>query len=382
MSWINPLRPTICPYCFRPFHLYECEVVDASGNTLDPKPQGLQQLVYRVWIPPLTGTRYTSAFAGRKCPHCGSVLPHTIEYMENQVIALVGPTFSGKSHFIAALIAELERTDVLRNVGGGKIKPLTQAVEKRYQREFYEPLFVQKEALLGNQPVQPGQRIQPLMYTMTFPDKARPNVSRNFNLVFFDAQGEDLVQQENIVSVSRFILNAAGIIFLIDPLTMPGIVENLPPHLVPEAESGVAGYQMLNRVVSLLRQEKGVPTDKLIPTPAAITLAKSDLLRYIPESEAIFPRTAAFLQRPSYSQGFRLSDFQEVNNEVRQIVEHYDGPSLLTASEAFENVGFFAVSATGAPEYQIGRFREVLPRRCPDPLLWILWKLGVIDAKP
>ena len=370
MAIVNPFKQSQCPYCFKYFYLGDCAIVSSQGKELWRKPNGWKGSLNRIWVPSISGPAMGSEGASRRCPHCSLDLPDNLEFVDNQFIALVGATASGKSHYVASLVRDLQRGDVLRHVGCQDFKAVSQKVDKHYYKDYYEPLYIRKEAIPPTQLGATNQPIQPLIYVMVFPGSP----TRRINLALFDAAGEDVTQQERIARIARFIANASGIIFLMDPLAIPGVVDLLPTHLVPIDSSDTEGFSMIDQVARQLRIEKNLAPEAPIPIPAAITVAKSDLLKFVLDSQP------QFLRQPEYQKGFSVQDFQAVNNEVSAFISAYDNPALLRSSRAFSKVGFFAVSATGAAEYKPGFYRNIKPMRCPDPLLWILWQLGVIRA--
>jgi hypothetical protein len=108
--------------------------------------------------------------------------------------------------------------------------------------------------------------------------------------------------------------------------------------------------------------------------PLAVTLSKSDLLKYNRPSN--HPYT--FNTNPPYRSLLNLQDLIKVDAEVRQVIaETGDEPLLRAGIASSTMVGFFAVSATGSPldmSLTPPQFPKVEPCRCLDPLLWILWQ--------
>ena len=77
-----------------------------------------------------------------------------------------------------------------------------------------------------------------------------------------------------------------------------------------------------------------------------------------------------------------MNDIEVVDREVKELLDNYGAFGLRHADRLSEHVSFFATSATGcAPNPDTRKFDRVTPRRCLDPLLWILFTLGVINKK-
>jgi hypothetical protein len=377
MTLVNPFRQWLCPFCFERLSLADCEIVSTvrTGRVLHAKPAGVRRLWRRVWVQSLTGPAYTKELAARACPHCSNYLPDSIEYMDNWIVGMVGGTFSGKSHYVAALIKQIELEGALSDVGCIRFSPMNDDTRERYRRDFYEPLFIQKRILPPNPPTPAGELIKPLVYVMVFERKnARPRI-RRVNLILFDTGGEDMSDEVKIAQISRYIINAHGLIFLVDPMSVPGIVEHLPFHLRPK-NPPPESFRNLDPVINILSRQLGVMPGNPLPVPIAITMAKSDLLRYLLQGPDTDP---VFLQRPDYSQGYAAQDAEMVDAEVTEIIRRYQGANLLNNKNAFTKAKFCAASATGMAADDRGVFLDVHPLRCVDPLRYILSELGVIE---
>lgn len=145
MTFINPFRKCRCPYCHTWFYPGDCAIVSKiNGTVLRPSPlsvaspapvqavpaaaPGLQlygqptppplsgqpagpavsapgptksSWLSRLWLESLNKQEFVQELASRQCPNnnCGKLLPYNIESVDNITIAIVGDTFSGKSHW-------------------------------------------------------------------------------------------------------------------------------------------------------------------------------------------------------------------------------------------------------------------------------------------
>jgi len=147
MTLIDPFRRIQCPFCTEESYLsqYAVESRVNQGKILYQPPQdGVKRLLSRIWGRPLEA--YKREFASRKCPRCLKVLPPNIEQVDQNItIAIIGDTFSGKSHYIAALIDQLKRVQLPGRYF--HVIAASQDIEDRYLYEFYRPLFAQKQPL-------------------------------------------------------------------------------------------------------------------------------------------------------------------------------------------------------------------------------------------
>src|SRR5437870_622087 len=102
---LSPYVTCVCPSCFEVIYLGECRILSGrtTGKVLKPAPNGwLQRQQARMDVEPLNGPKYTLELARRECYNCNYLLPSNIELVESVTIVVVGDTFSGKSHYIAA----------------------------------------------------------------------------------------------------------------------------------------------------------------------------------------------------------------------------------------------------------------------------------------
>jgi GTPase SAR1 family protein len=339
---------------------------------------GLARLGARLWVSSLSGPKYLQELAARQCPRCGELLPHNIEHTQNRIVGLVGGVASGKSHYIASLVHDLKRGEALAKIGCTRFAPVNQDVDMRYKARYHDPVFVRREPLPFTPRLGPGEVNRPLIYEMIFKGRTKMEGQKLVNLTLFDASGEQIQDEEQMVLYSRYILNAAAIIVLVDPLTMPDVRERLPHHMRPEAVNNYDAFDILNTVTRTYERYRGLKPGTPINVPVVITIAKSDLLRYALEGLGL---QAAFTRHANYDEGFDLDDFGAVSEEVQEVIARLAGPGLIDASRAtFPNLAFSAISATGSSPDSTGYFSAVTPRRVLDPLLWSLWKLNMISA--
>src|SRR6185437_6820185 len=97
--------------------------------------------------------------------HCGYLLPSNIEQVENINIAVIGDTFSGKTHYIAALIHQIQQGELQHADRYARFSCMTQDVEREYIRDVIKPLFEDKQAPAGTLPAVDINR-PPLIYEL------------------------------------------------------------------------------------------------------------------------------------------------------------------------------------------------------------------------
>jgi len=377
---MNVTVKCVCPACFEEIFLGECAIMSGitTGRTLKPRAKGL---FARMNVEPLVGDKYTRELARRACTNCGYLLPQNIESVPSIRLAVVGDTFSGKSHFIAAFIQQL-KNEWLGNINGfARIECLTQEVEKTYAREYIQRLFV------NNTKLDPTKRsitakADPLIYTLSIsPTLRRPPV--HANLMIYDTSGEDFEDSARLVQMGRFALNTNALIFVVDPFTIAPIFSQLPPPLQTLLQKDFAyaqRRQAVDNISTILpifeRFHKQSGGANLAGFPIAVMLSKADLLRTIYPP----PNTYSFLKNPTYAVELDLNDIETVDQEVKGLLRQYGQGALLAATRQIKNVKFFATSATGKPPDAMGQFASVEPCRCLDPVLWLFYKLGIVKG--
>lgn len=369
----------LCPLCAKEFYPGECRIVSRiTRQELKAAPTGrLGKQRARRNPESLVGPRYVNELASRECPHCSYLLPYNIESVENKSVVVIGDTYAGKSHYLAALIQQIEDGQVQGPDQYMRFVCLTEDVRQEYARDYLDRLFKNKKVINQTQPAIQNKRNRPLIYEITI-KKSRTHLPKHINLILYDASGEDYADPERLVQYSSYVLNASAIIFLADPVSMANILDRLPPHLQnqPAARKATA---VLNSVLQLFERNLGVQAgSRLVRIPIAITLSKSDLLKYLRGINDQY----GFLTNPTYgySGGVDLEDLELVDQEVRQLVEEFGDRTLLQSTQML-NAQFFAVSATGSSPKMDGTYPIVQPCRCLDPVLWVLHKLRIIDAR-
>ena len=376
MALTNPFHSRTCPACGQKYYPGNCAIVSSIPSGMAPltypvlKPAS-PSFLSRPFVTPLTGKNFTKKMARLQCPNsaCGKLLPRSDTF----TIAIVGDVQSGKSHFIASCINQLKRHEAWQVIGCTKIVGQDNT-EQRYYREYYEPVYQRLEQI---KPTQAARNVilEPLVYEVVFKKKARFSSPKTITLLFYDSSGEDVTRPDRIISYGHYVLDAAAVIFLADPLLMPGIIKKLPSSQQPPSTGIIQmrTYDVLNRVIQTLEQSKGLNPGEQLKTPIAITISKSDLLKYVVHD-------ALFLKPSVLGKNLDTREFEIIDREVRDLIQEHGDIELITSSETFEKKIFLAVSPTGWPADGSGGFPKIESLRCFDPMLWALWQLKLITS--
>ncbi len=178
-------------------------------------------------------------------------------------------TYAGKSHYIAASIHQLREGKMTQIDRYARFIRLNPEIEEQYLQKFFNPLFKQKQQLPGNLPATSPIN-DPLIYEMVFEGAINPSRIKHLNMLIYDAAGGDLANQDVMVDVARFVLNADALIFLADPMSMEGIVEQLPFHLRNNPTSGRRASDVLNWVIQTLERARNLEAGARLPIPVQL----------------------------------------------------------------------------------------------------------------
>lgn len=387
-----------CPYCGYDFHPSDCAVY--SNNRIEqgkpvrldaaPSP-GLERTLARLRIKPLVGERYTREDARRACPQCAKLLPRRFEVNPTFTIAVIGDTASGKSHFLTTLFHQLkediavERDDILFH-----FRPLSDDVSKSF-KNFEQKMFINHEPLASTQfyTQKPGTNLvvwDPLIFGLEIGYKIKGEFRKIvMNLVFYDIAGEDITTETNLRRLGWPILRADGIIHVADPLSMRSIIDRLPPSGQVQEAKGVLhsrfnAERVLADVIRVYTENnQDAKEQQALTIPVAIMLSKSDLLD--PIVSGLHLPSTRFLETPISNGRIDLDEMRTIDKEVRQLLADVGDQGLARQSLRFKTSQFFAASATGCAPDKNNRFPDVKPRRCLDPLLWLLWQLMRRETK-
>ncbi|MBO3747573.1 hypothetical protein J5X84_15965 [Streptosporangiaceae bacterium NEAU-GS5] len=382
-----------CPYCFTKLApnriAFRC--LGTSGKTKGCEAKPDQELGdFRGVAPPPAlppvfsvrkpGRRATCPTCSREsgvrvCPSCHSRLP--AEYCANpgKIVALVGAKHAGKSTFIAVLIHEL-----MNRVGeelNASLVACDDRTIERYKQDFARPLYGERKLLVATQSAGTTPR-DPLVYlfTRTIPGRLRSRTA-SLTLVLFDTAGEDLRQREMSELHLRYLDAADAVIFLLDPLELPGAQAALSGGA--RERGGTLANDLLSdqmdvvvRVTELLRKRDG----GRLAIPAAVALSKIDELRESMERQSALHRARDPIG------ALDLDDREAVDEQVRALLHQWQAGQIdRYLGQQYNDYALFGLSALGAvPEGETVARSGIRPYRIEDPLLWLLYRFKMLNG--
>lgn len=307
----------------------------------------------------------------RLCPNCHAPLLYNAGITPDHIIAILGGSESGKSHYFTVLIHLLENQ--LGYHFNAHLSKADDETTRLFRTEYYERLFVQKTELN----LTPETEKYRLLFRLNFGRKNTFGHQKNrpLTLAFYDIAGEHLNTSASITTETQYIRHAAGIIFLLDPLQLPTLRDLMKGSVdLPTLKMNPA--DILNNIVGEFRKEGGVGEKATIKTPIAICLSKMDQLR------PLFPNDNVIFTPHQHKGAFDFSDFERVDGEVRLKLKEWLVTNLIQVAEHnFKTKAFFALSALGqSPDPDTKKLGIIQPMRVEDPFLWILKNLGYIKA--
>lgn len=365
-------RTVICPRCFDEFPVAQM-LYTSFGNDGDAQTGHYNWLNRVLRRPPQAPSNKQGQRLTRKIgPSCKHDLPFTAGAQESLIIGLIGAKYSGKSHYVAALVRRLQE-QVCNDLQAALI-PMSDETQDRYQREFYEPLFgsgLELPVTVGAPP--------PLIYDLTLSGSLwNEERNRAVTLTLYDTAGENLDRTDTVRQMVEYLRPASGIIFLIDPLQVPAVREALPSQVrLPQLDVGADPNAMIGRVLQVLK-EGGVMKGDTLSTPIAVALTKCDVLR----DAGLIAENRLWSTDARHIGYFDDEASQDMTGMMGSYVQRWSQAAYNTVVRHFSRHAFFGVSATGcAPDKNTHRYKFISPWRVEDPLLWLLAEVGVIPRR-
>jgi double-GTPase-like protein len=373
--------------------LFRC--LNPNPAQCPPEPDSLLAAYQRLSVPPKLG-RVFSATTGlwRRpsvvacqcgvktskliCPCCHNDLPSQFGSTAVHTIALIGAKESGKSHYIAVLVNEL--TNRVGMAFNASLNALDEQTIRRYRQDFRRWIYVDRVTIPPT--VTARQQGSSVRYPLTYRFSIKLRRWLPFNglkvssLVFFDTAGEDLDHIDQMSTETKYLANSDGIIFLLDPLQIPA-VRHLLTKSATLPQENTDPQDIVGRAATLIRQMSGLSPTEKIKTPVALAFSKIDVVR------PLFEPGSPVHQASSHNGQFDIVDGQQMSENMRAYLSQWIGPGLdLFMQHNFENYSYFGISALGAQPDTQGRLASgVAPFRVEDPLLWILFRLGLVQGR-
>ena len=352
-----------CPVCLHMLDWEQAPLV-TMGEGTGPEPL----VVPKDEAPAAARMRRGTAY--RECPgRGGHYLPADYGEMlaERITIGMIGTSLVGKTHLLAAMIGQFMAGVRLRQLDL-QVSPLDLLIHKRYVDEAVRP-FLDERKKLERTRVAAAEITDAFLVT---------NVAagRRYAVTFFDVSGEMLLRGSADENLFLGAVNA--LIFVIDPQSIRGLVRQGGPDAETEAAGttnagGSAGDYTFDNVLKLLRLARDETASEFLGIPAAVVVAKADLLR---RGDLLLERWL----KAEADEDLDLGTVEEESGDVfTYLYTHGADRWLEPAQQCLWSTLHFA-SATGTSprddKFPEDTFR---PHRVIKPLLALLAMKGVID---
>lgn len=307
----------------------------------------------------------------RICPHCHNPLPHEYGKYPVKYIAVVGITSSGKTVFLAQLLAKIQ--EFLSRAGLTVLGMHDEADD-----------FVRKHPIKRDKPLPAGNAAHVLTPPIPL-NVVNTKTHQKYTLVFYDIAGENCVKSNRMNKFGRFVENADGIIMIIDPQQFSNMF-----HMEDERDGREDPASPTKVIEAMYDDFLSARNDKI---PIAVALSKSDMLRdYYGKSDMNMFHEICYNHYEDV--GFPYDDYLNIETEVQELLEprnEYDMQGKLLRDQLKElfpdSHGFFAFSALNAKPVRLKSDKmgvySVLREdpttiRIEEPVLWLLYRMGLI----
>lgn len=388
------IHPIVCPFCFqrfaadtvpfrckRPTCPQEPDVLFAQAQGAPVTPMGhviqppKQSFFNRLKMQTVVRCdKCNGETRTRICPHCHFELSHDAGLIDQRIIAIIGGRATGKTHYIATLGMQLKRV-VGRNFHFAFME-IGDHTQRRWNDEFYVPLYEKRQLLGATRSGEVNSAVKaPLIFRLMMEANGR---RRALNLSFFDTAGEDMASLDRMSVQARYITEADGIIFLLDPLQADPVRARLSHMSLPTRDTKAQPDNVVTALRQLFEREKGLKPTVKVKTPVAFTLSKGDTLLTLSE---VAP-DSKLRSNGAHHGVVDWADMQSVSTEVENYVQEWLGHNFVEfVHQGFDDYAYFTVSALGGQPMSDGRLsRDVDPLRVEDPFLWLLAKLDLVPV--
>lgn len=299
------------------------------------------------------------------CPRCHNTLPTHFMRTGGRSLAVIGAKESGKSHYVGVLINQLMHS-VLGKYGAS-INAADEYTKSRYARDFRQILYESNQVLPATQSAAADGGLH---LPMIFRLQVGTEKQKSALLVFFDTAGEDFERLETLEAEASYVANTDATMLVLDPLQIPSVRDQLGDQVVLPSVT-TDPLDILSRTTDLIRERTGLPPNKRIDRPLALSFSKIDAIRGLLKGSPV-------LRSASHGVTFDAGAAEDISISMHAHVGEWIGSSLDQYVQAnWSNVHYFGFSALGRPPVGGQLVGGVAPLRVEDPILWLLsqWKL-------
>lgn len=333
-----------CPYCHEEIDFTLCTIVATQplyerGTPLSTAAQRLsldQEGIEKIF------ERHKKSQPCYQCHRCKYILPPDITTTPFKKIIVVGNSESGLPSYFAALIYQMNKQSA-----SNQLSCVTPLVTERYNQRISHVPFLSLSELVRITNLEAKDPACPLIYEFPARTLLHRRLPKTYLAIY---EVTDSAFADNF-RIQQHVAQADACIYL---------------HSSQES-SAAASESFLRTLLS--RLSKATPFARL---PVAVTFTKADQLA---------PSALHFPSPPAFStSSVDLTDLRAVEHMLlRALADNASAQTLITTAQkdiAPDYVHFFIASSL----HNTSLSSE--PFRCLDPLLWLLYKLGLIMTPP
>ena len=306
----------------------------------------------------------------RICPHCHWRLPSEYGELAEHIIAVIGNSSSGKSHYFTVLVEKELKGAIGRAFGSG-IDFGDNETKRLYLTEYYRPLFDGKHTI-------PPTSIDNHRHRRLIFSLALSKLKVKLTFVFYDIAGELLSRtgdDDAVTNATRYLWNASGMIYLVNP----NDVVQWAPYLQDVQARAEPPSTLFGQVTREFRKNTEIGT-KQIQVPVAVCISQFDRLRErrndLGLSDELFDPVSTPIRGGRIDETRIKNESDVLENFMRETGGDV-GNLVALAEKDFSHTRYFGASALGdspkGPEQSVD---EVKPCRVGVPFFWILSRLG------
>jgi hypothetical protein len=350
----------ICYYCFAEFDArrmhYRC-LMHRTPEIFPAPAKGWRGPRF-VYCP-----RCRLATGYRACPICGRGLPYYADRSGQQIVAITGWSFSGKTLYLWGLLHQL-REVLSQDPNPVAVAMFEDDASFLVYQELCRDLFLRRRLPDKTQgQLQKNEGVPPVIIRLL---QRRWGGLRLQNLVFYDPAGE-LIQNLEDVAYLLYLGHASALIYLVE--APPGRERQQGQHAHDAAEG-------LRAIIRQLRQEKNLRDNLRLPGMLAVALTKCDLDLFAEGPEG----WVAGLGRGQHfwSQlGWRARrELRRTSRRCEAELRRRGLDELVNlAQHNFSRIAFFALSSLGHAPAGEAVLQDPRPIGVEQPLFWILQHL-------
>lgn len=290
------------------------------------------------------------------CPHegCHRPLSASIGVARNLHVPIVGGPAAGKTSFMMASMHELHRRANVGDIGLEFPEKKHQTLYERCDRDYMSGTILGKTAEYSPD---------------AFQLKLNDGGGSEKLLYMYDAAGE-LFQQTDVLRRHEYYSYTHGILFLLDPFSLPQVQIDFEQPLQAAAAQvkpcEERPQDVYDRMITTLKQFSKV-TGSFGSLPIAVVVTKSDAFGIAKDIESTSSDCGA--------NGDRKGDDPESLSVRHWLMGHGEGNLVRSIENDFKKVHYFHCSALGRlPDTSSVPF---VPEGVLDPLTWVLKPYGL-----